>query len=196
MKRSMKFKEICQYDLLKENITSVKESSFDDSNKCSLVDDHRLVVDFDRVKQNLTAKMHKSEDGTKSVDALSSNGDKTLFIEFKNESINNSGKLKIRIKAIDSILIWSEITRKKWYEFRDDIEFILVYSKEKNKNKVRKEFEKSQNEIHDHFMNLAGKEMVYFEMSELANYHFTAVHTYNEDEFIQYMDDCLDRDCT
>jgi len=41
--------------------------------------------------------------------------------------------------------------------------------------------------ISNHVMGLAGKEMIYFEMSKLKGYHFRDVHTYNEREFMDYL---------
>lgn len=180
----MIMKELYEYPIFRGNISTVKETSYDDRNNEYLIDNDTEVIDFDMVKKNLLSNMGLPEEGTKSVDALMCQNGRCIFIEFKNDKISGSIKKDIRIKAADSCLIYSEITSTKWSDNRVNSEFILVYSEEKNASSVE---DQNRKYISSHVMGLACREMIYFEMSKLKGYHFFDVHTYNEKDFVSYL---------
>ena len=173
--------DIYKHQLLRENMSTVDAVSYDNANCVSLVSGAEKMVDFDAVKQRMLSEMGFPEEGTKSVDGIMNIGRKILLIEFKNTTMDSSTKTEVRIKAIDSLLILSEVLSDYWYNIRKDAEFVLVYEKNKNKDKVNKEDNKRI--IQDHLMKKAKDEMVYFDMGKLKGYHFSNVHTYNQQQF-------------
>ena len=71
------------YDYLKEALEKI---SYDKYNKKYMTHSKIEAYNFDNLKQVYTKKIHHSENGICSVDAIWMIGDKPVFIEFKNGS--------------------------------------------------------------------------------------------------------------
>lgn len=186
------------YNILSiNNDTTLKEVSFDRNNNEYMSTSEIKVINFDRVKEEYFegVKVSKTEeDGgsppesggstnekdeenlPKSCDALYFGKDEIIyFIEFKN------GKLKgewnnIRIKILDSLLIFSDITEKNLKFTRSNSCFILVY----NENKNQKYFVRNQ------VTSKSKKGILTEQIDRYKNMYFKEVYFYNEDEFEEH----------
>lgn len=125
---------------LTQNTASLKEVSFDSDAGESMTESLIQVINFDRVKNEYTKNLDiRLAEGCapKSCDALylGKNGE-IVFIEFKNGELNKKQRENIRIKILDSLLIFSDVTGKipnKILTFtRKNVHFILVYNEGKN----------------------------------------------------------------
>lgn len=169
------------YDIFSDHITSLKESSKDDSDKnniqymtMSTVD----VVDFDAVKTQYTNALGLSEENAKSVDALMMAFSEVLFIEFKNGNMK-SEKAAVKNKVRDSLLLFCDITQKNIEYTRRNMKFILVYNGSKNCP--------SRSLIAKHISEKAKEPFISFGMEIFKGLYFKEVYTYTELEFDQYL---------
>lgn len=119
-----------EYHLFSNNKNSLKEISKDDSKIHSggeieyLSKSSKFAIDFDRVKSCYFKEKDLLETYSASVDALFQSQDgKLYFVEFKNGTIDGDN---ITRKAKDSLFIFMDVTRTKFYEIRSDLSFLLV----------------------------------------------------------------------
>ena len=173
--------------IFESNRSTLKETSLDKDKHYYMVDSLLEVIDFDKVKENYISGI-KLEEIPKSCDAFYKKDDKLFFIEFKNGKVLT---FDIRKKIYDSILIFNDIVKCNICDTRKEIEFILVYNEEVNKNnKECKEFpgkkiqeSKSFKKISDSFSKLGNKEILKFKLGDFQNYLLKDLHTYTENEF-------------
>lgn len=129
----MKF-DLDQYELLRDNKTSLQETSKDNSDgtdRFMTYDTHK-VVNFDAVKTAYLNRLHVSEEHAASVDAvLSTREGMIYFIEFKNGKLSNE-KQNINKKIRDSVMILCAIMDKQIVFTRKKLRFILVYNDANN----------------------------------------------------------------
>lgn len=175
----MKYDHIQEF---KDSHAPLKNTSLDSKNKVFLSESSVTVYNFDSIKNKYFNCYKESDAPGKSVDAILINGDKNVFIEFKNRPIEQN---EIRIKIGDSLLVFNELTNSHLKDRRKDSDFILVYSAEKNK-KAKPE-SKSYNGIVDAVSNLAKEETILFKLEKYKGTFFREFHTYNEKEFELYL---------
>lgn len=182
-----------QYDLFAENKTTLKQASMDDSAGEDgiqyMTESQMEVVDFDMVKRRYANRQGCSEECAASVDALFSMGDHITFAEFKNGKVNNRN---VKDKIRDSLLIFSDITKKTASYTREHADLVLVYNQEKNPGSKRiKEDElpvsPSRVTIGNWVCAKAGRELVLFDIGKYAPIYFRAVHTYTVEQFEEYL---------
>ena len=170
-------------EILENNLTTLKETSFDKDNKTYMSQSLVEVVDFDKVKESCFINGISTK-GLRSNDALIINreNERYLFIEFKNGNITSKiKKEEIRTKISESLLILNHILDKDLKYDKEHISYILVYNKEKNK-----EFENQRFYSLSKMSNILGN---YSKMSYLIkgfgryNIFFRNVKTINEEEF-------------
>ena len=170
--------KIDNYEILKNNLSTLKEISKDDSETVAeyMTKSILPVVNFDGVKTEYLKSFHLSDELAKSCDGLLCCNDKDILIEFKNgKSINAS-----------------EITNKDILEIKNKGEFILVYNRNKNpittqeiKQKDIEEVPSSQY-IKQYIFKKSGKEFIRYGLEELKKY-FNEVHTYCQQDFEEYI---------
>ena len=141
------------YDILKNNISTLKETSKDNHNNESetfMTQSMLPAVDFDEVKNEYIRKLHLSENPT-SNDALLVLSDKIIFIEFKNGHLDSKDFFDIRAKIYNSVPILTDILGKGISFTRKNVDYILVYNKTKNsKNYIKNHINKIiQSVTHD-----------------------------------------------
>ena len=108
-----------------------RNCSLDTSHSESMVEDDRVVVNFDKVKTAYLNDLGKSEESASSVDALGKDEDGNIYmVEFKNGDFTETD---IRRKAVDSFLIFCDIRHSTIKKAREKLHFILVY----NPNRVK-----------------------------------------------------------
>lgn len=173
-----------------EATSTVKDVSYDDSNKIYMSDSGLVVYDFDKIKDWYASTL--AGDGNKldveSNDALYIDDDNVLFIEFKNGNIDrNKDRNALKRKIYDScVIISDDITNTKSVVpsfrptagfMRENVDYILVYNGEKNppskKNVIR----------HGYISKGKGQIPARFGISRFEGYLFRKVRTYTEQEF-------------
>lgn len=180
---------IDDFEIFNENITSLKETSKDDSNKEVMTECLVQAVNFDKVMENFCYKNLTSR--LKSIDALLNCNDKEItFIEFKNGHINKGEPYKIKGKIYNSVLVLSIITDKTVSEIKNCTNFILVYNSKKNQEETEKGGKKdryndspSRDSIENKISSFANRHFIRFGLGIFESYCFKTVNTYTEDEF-------------
>ena len=180
------------YDILSENKDFLKELSKDDSDKNNIeyvTDSMISATNFDLVKRLYANNLGLSEEAVSSADALIEPNDILTLIEFKNGKVNNRD---IKDKAIDSLLILSDIISKGISYTRENLDFIVVYNESKNplpnqytKGMVRES--PARMAISKYFLQKGGKEIVLFDLERYKKLYFRDIHTYTQEEFQEYL---------
>lgn len=180
------------------HISTLKETSLDkhDNGTASYMTESSMsVINFDAVKDEYIKSL-KLTDVPKSNDALYDAGNgKIVFIEFKNGYMNKAKQYAVRKKIYDSTLIFTDILSIGISDMRECVDYILVYNKtvnETNPDVVNaKDTYVQQSASFNSFAKglsaLAKEEYIHFGVKMFENYCFKTVHTYNEDEFENYL---------
>lgn len=178
--------------LLKACISTLKETSKDDSNNEFMTNCSLQVVDFDSAKSRYVEDLEtKPKDTPASVDALYSDpsGISTL-IEFKNGNLSGSKHREIHRKVRDSLLMLGDIAKLHIGDTRAFMDFVLVYNEQKNlagtetANPATKVQEScSRVKIAKHFAEKGRSEYIRFGLDTFKGYCFRNVHTYTVREF-------------
>ncbi len=194
-------------DELKNNISTLKDVSYDDDNNEYMTNSNLKVIDFDKVKEiYIKNNISNVKPNPKSNDALYLSKDGVwTFIEFKNGSITNKIVFEINKKIYDSLFILFDIDFKNSeVEFnntisfsRSNINYILVYNKEKyDKNSPtvlckegikRQKSSLQQSESRDYLskrlFSHAKENFILFGLDQFKGYFFKDVFTYTKEEF-------------
>lgn len=167
-----------------------------------MIDSSKKVIDFDRVKEIYSSNVGKLSDTPSSNDALFlDNKNNIIFIEFKNGEIDKLKCFALKKKIYDSMLILNDITQVSISYARHNIGYILVYNDDANvKTKDNELISKRKksisspdfNKIVSTLAKYADSEYICFGLSVFKNYIFKEVHTYNKEEFKQYLDTLKD----
>lgn len=174
------------YDFSKYKV-SIKETSYDDAQNEYMTESQIEVIDFDKVKEEYICTLKLSEP-PKSCDSLYMNGDEKIFIEFKNGKVK---PFEVRKKIYDSILIFSDLIKCGISETRAEIEYILVYNHEANKNNKDYNFDPKTNIQESDEYDLLSKiisenakeHILKFKLNDFKNYLVKNIYTYNKEEF-------------
>ena len=188
---------IDEYDILKNNKSSLKELSKDDSdinNILYMTESDIEAINYDYVKTQYVNSLGLSEETANSVDGIMYNTPYITFVEFKNGKMKNE-KRKVKDKIKDSLLIFSDITGKNISFLRENMDFILVYNNEKNPlpNQMTKGYvqeSKSRDYIAGNLMKKAKEEFIRFDLERFKKLYFRDVHTYTEVEFEAFLERC------
>ena len=171
-------------EIFTENQSTLTETSYDDGNSEYMTELKVPVIDFDNVKEQYLQSIGCQDESLTSVDALLLKANCNVFIEFKNGSLaKKEVRLGIYSKIQDSLLMLCDITDSHISQLRQCLDFILVYNEVKNpsKHNMAKDY------INDHLTALGGKEFVRFGLERYAGVYFRNVHTYNVEEFEEYV---------
>lgn len=176
--------------IFNSNIESIKEVSYDDKNKEYMITSQLQVINFDKVKKEY-CKNFSIKSPPKSCDGLYISGDKIFLLEFKNGKVDS---FDVGRKIYDSILIFSDLTESRISETRKNVEYILIYNKEKNnsgredeKNSARN-IQQSENyeKLEQSFFKIAKEEMKKFNLERFETYVLKEIHTYTKEEFEKF----------
>ena len=165
---------IDDYDILRNNLSTLKDTSIDDSGDFPqfMTDCMKEVVNFDRVKRTYMNDLGHTEDLAGSVDSLVV--DKyNYLIEFKNGDIRKD-KPKIVSKVKDSLLILNDILDRQISESRKTDVFILVYNRDKMGYK---------NQLAKCKAEKAGESFSVEGLNKMKDFCFADVLTLDKDEF-------------
>ena len=184
---------INNYEILKNNLSTLKEISKDDSETIVeyMTKSILPVVNFDGVKTEYLKSFHLSDELAKSCDGLLCLNDKDIFIEFKNGKSINASEIKIKIK--ESLLILTAIIAPdEIFEIKNKGAFILVYNKDKNpitKQEIKQkgiQESPSRDFLIRYSLNIGGKEFIRYGLEKFDKF-FNEVHTYCQEDFEKYI---------
>ena len=172
----MRFDKIREF---RESHSTLCDTSYDKTNDVRLSESSGPVYNFDKVKALYFRLPKESDCPAKSADALLVKNGINIFIEFKNEKVESN---EIRMKISDSLLVFNDLTDSQLHERKYDSDFILVYDAGKNPSV------QSRTIIANRVMELAGAgEIIRFGLEKYAGIFFRELHTYNKDEFKEYL---------
>ena len=184
---------IDNYDILKNNLSTLKKISKDDSETIVeyMTESILPVVNFDGVKTEYLKSFHLSDELAKSCDGLLCFNDKDILIEFKNGESIKPSEIKIKIK--ESLLILTAIiTQDEIIEIKNKGVFILVYNVNKNPITTQEIKQKgiqespSRDSLIKYSLKIGGKEFIRYGLEKFEKY-FNKVHTYCQEEFEEYI---------
>lgn len=143
-------------NVLVARTSTIKETSYDETNKTYMSQCNLPATNFDKVKDSYNGRSSTSFSALRSIDALllpRNYTEKFVFIEFKNGQIqpcwvnvpqrcpshtiqrqiyNQEEILKINEKAYESLLLLNEILQENLSFDKKEVVFILVYNHNKN----------------------------------------------------------------
>ena len=184
---------IDNYEILKNNLSTLKEISKDDSETIVEYMTHSTLsaINFDGVKTEYLKNFHLSDELAKSCDGLLCFNDKDILIEFKNGESIKPPEIKIKIK--ESLLILTAIiTQDEIIEIKNKGVFILVYNANKNPITTQEIKQKgiqespSRDSLIKYLLKIGGKEFIRYGLEKFEKY-FNEVHTYCQEEFEEYI---------
>lgn len=180
-------------------MSTLKKTSLDDgSGKNQYMTESQMsVVDFDKVKDNY-ARLNNITPTPKSNDALfNAREDDYIFVEFKNGKISQKKKYEIWEKIYNSVMIFGDITETTLSYMRENLKYILVYNEtvQNGISAMESGTEKANevassaalDDIAKRVTGYGGKEFVKFGLDKFKGYCFKEVHTYNQNEFEDYL---------
>ena len=184
---------IDNYEILKNNLSTLKEISKDDSETIAkyMTQSTLSAINFDGVKTEYLKSFHLSDELAKSCDGLLCFNDKDILIEFKNGESIKPSEIKIKIK--ESLLILTAIiTQDEIIEIKNKGVFILVYNANKNPITTQEIKQKgiqespSRDSLIKYSLKIGGKEFIRYGLEKFEKY-FNKVHTYCQEEFEEYI---------
>ncbi|MCL1903939.1 MAG: hypothetical protein FWF94_05940 [Oscillospiraceae bacterium] len=178
----------------KKHISELKETSKSDNGEY-MIDSTLPVINFDEVKKEYN-KNQGLDNEPSSADALyEDDSGEQYFIEFKSGKLVGKStkheKRRIRLKMLDSPLIFTDIINKDASYTKKYINFIVVYNREKNPyNEEENMFadlreSPSMANIGNYFSEKAKERYIRFGLTFYDEKCFKGVFTVNEDEFIE-----------
>lgn len=188
--------DVNAYPILERHRSTLAQTSWDNKNRAYMTTSTLDAINFDDVKGEYIKGLGLS-DTPSSVDALYV--DKkgyVIFVEFKNGYIDNTEKYSVQKKIYDSMLILGDITSIHISDMRKRAVFILVYNDQANERSRDKEYNEKKKAVQPSsaydklaktVSGYAGKEYVCFGLRMFEKYCFQEVHTYNQEEFEEYL---------
>ncbi len=173
-------------DIFKNNLKSLKYCSFDD-NGDFMTSLEILSIWFDNVKKQYFENFGLSYQTSQSVDSIFITENTVVFIEFKNGKVGNIAK-DVKGKAKDSLLIFNDLTNTTLSFSRDNIIYVVVYNESKNPKLSKTS---SKNRISEYLSNKSNEERIYFDLTKYKKAYFKDIHTYNEQEFNDYINELV-----
>ena len=168
------------YALLREAPSTLKETSRSGNLKAPMTESIMPVVDFDLVKDNyvkeLSANGLSISETPTSSDAfyIHCNGEMYL-IEFKSGVMEEGKNHNVRRKMLDSLLLLTDIIDKKISHTRKELNYILVYDKNTQKDSFA--------EIAKSVSRDGNKEFVRFGLQRFETIYFKRVFTVTRERF-------------
>ena len=184
---------IDNYEILKNNLSTLKEISKDDSETIAkyMTQSTLSAINFDGVKTEYLKSFHLSDELAKSCDGLLCFNDKDILIEFKNGESIKPSEIKIKIKE-SLLLLTAIITPNEIAEIKNKGIFILVYNKDKNPITTQEIKQKgiqespSRDSLIKYSLKIGGKEFIRYGLEKFEKY-FNKIHTYCQEEFEEYI---------
>lgn len=179
--------DINDYEIFKNNTSSMKQTSKDDANNEYMTECTKQVVNFDKVVKNYCGNAGISSVDSNDALIVSTDDNTVTFIEFKNGYIDKKTQYELLKKIYDSMLVFTDITNESVSSTRQFLNYILVYNGEKNPDKANPKTEyresKSRDEIDKTLLGYAKETHIKYGLEFLKGYCFKEVNTYTKSEF-------------
>lgn len=163
-------------DLYNDCYVSLKDTSYDNTNKSYMTDSELLVINFDSVKNKFASLIHISSPS--SVDAIYQDGDTYYLIEFKDTTVK---EYILHKKLYDTVIIMSYLYNCSINEIKDKCIYIVVYNEEKNQNISSKTY--LENSIYFNDIKNFSDNIIAFHLDVYKGYLCKNIYTYTSDEF-------------
>ena len=180
-------------ECFKQNKSTLKNVSYDDKNKVYMTESTIPVYDFDGIKDWYWDNIIKSREKGSSNDALWVDGERMIFIEFKNGNFQLFARNGLARKLYESLFMLFDENmpvisicrqfRPSINYTRTNMEYILVY----NKNKYPHEGN-NRRCIADSL-----NKRIRFGLGIYEGFLFAKVRTYTAEEFEKYFVSAIDR---
>lgn len=180
-------------DCFKQNKSTLKDVSYDDKNKVYMTESTIPVYDFDGIKDWYWDNIIKSREKGSSNDALWVDGERMIFIEFKNGNFQLFARNGLARKLYESLfMLFDEnmpVTsicksfRPSINYTRTNMEYILVYNGDKIPT------EKHGRSAIAGILNKLAK----FGLGFYEDFLFAKVRTYTAEEFEKYFVSAIGR---
>lgn len=186
------------YPVFKDNMTTLKETSFDKEKNIYMTDMEYEAVNFDKVKSKYIENIHPGHVPL-SNDALIVINGELFFVEFKNGNMRNSIR-DVRRKNYDSLLILLDYLGRTISYSRENINYILVYNKQESEQFIEKNLLKNDevqsSKSFDMFTKtmgiLAKKNLDIFGLaSEFEKIYFKKVYSFTAPEFEKFINESI-----
>ena len=165
-------------EVLKMHICTLKDASYDGSNKDYMCESSIKVVNFDKIPGEYCRGKGWHCVPTSNDALYITANDEGYFIEFKNGEVCRH---KLYRKIYDSLIVLIELGLIPNLDFaRNNINYILVYNSEKH-DKVHSSQERDKN--YTYILKRANKKKTLFGISNFKQYLFKNVHTYSKEDF-------------
>lgn len=178
---------LSDYKVFNDNISTMKQTSKDDSNNVYMTESNKQVVNFDKVVKSYCRSEHISSVDSNDALIVSPDGQTATFIEFKNGYIDNKTQYKILKKIYDSVLVFNDITNINISLTKRILNYILVYNEDKNSNvtdlKTEYRASESRDEIDKVLLGYGNEKHIKYGLEFLKGYCFKEVNTYTKREF-------------
>lgn len=165
-----------------DKIITMKQASYDKTNKEYLSNSNIEVYDFDKIKDSFASSLNRGgATSPLSNDVLYCYEDRIYFIEFKNG--RNINPHNLSRKNYDSTIILSKILDVSLNELCDKLCYILVYNSQYHQEESVVEQSTNRDKLGKKFSGLANKKFIKFNQGFFLNYIFSSVETLTEKEF-------------
>jgi len=178
---------IDDYDILKDAICSLKETSIDDHDgTISYMSGSGVpVVNFDTVKDRYIDSLSVPETPASNDAFFIDSRGEMFFIEFK-AGVMERKIYEVRLKLFDSLLILTDIIGKGVSFTRDHLNYILVFDESKNpmqEGEFTYQVTPSRERINSRYIKKGGSEFIRFRLRRFQRLYVKNVFTVDRDEF-------------
>ena len=186
--------DIRQYEIFNKHQTTMKKTSQNsDGNKETYMTESILpVINFDKVKNDYSAQLKIN--APRSVDALYISDAGLTLIEFKNSKVERHD---VSLKMVDSLWIILDTIGEEPIYARENIDYIIVYSENKNHEATLDETYRTdqktyiqESESRDYIGKVisrkAGEPIIQFGLERFKKMYLRNIRTYTEKEFEKY----------
>lgn len=142
--------DINDYDIFKNNTSTLKQTSKDDANNEYMTESAETVVNFDKTVKEYCNALHIPTVSSNDALVFRTDNNTVTFIEFKNGYIKDAvTQQKLLKKIYNSLLIFADVTGESISSTRQYLNYILVYNEEKNTDETNPKTEYRESKSQD-----------------------------------------------
>lgn len=180
---------LLEYKGISEYHNTLKNTSYDSGNDEYLTELENEVIEFDKVAENYSKKLHLSGNlCSNDVFMALPNNKEYVFVEFKNGYIGGLKEInQINRKIYDSMFILSDITKTNISELRNCISYILVYNESKNSYLNSGIESESYNYIAEETLRYAEEDYKRFGLEKFEKFLLKKTYCFSSKIFEEYL---------
>jgi hypothetical protein len=174
--------ETIYQDMLVRFGDTLQKTSEDTSKSEYMTSSHKMVINFDRFKNDFVKDMALTQTPLSCDVLYMSSAHKLFLVEFKNGEIGPKENYEIKTKIFESLLMLLERTGETITFTRRNLTFILVYN-ETIPHGIKQFEDTAKNTLQNKIFNLAGSHIIRFGLHRFKKLYFYDVYTYSKTEF-------------